>query len=146
LDSITGQFKPIVLLPPTVIQDHSKGMKGTDMIDQRYRYYRFGYRATKRQYMLLFHFYLVAVVNSYILWKESRSDERNNVNQMTFMTSLMKELAKCVNKAEKQADVRPILCQALDNLGKISGTWLPDNARLYVDHIFLPGNLHMILG
>ena len=65
---------------------------------------------------------------------------------MTFMTSLMKELAKYVNNAEEQAEVSPILCQPVDNLGKRSSTWLPDNARLYVDHIFLPGNLHMILG
>ena len=43
LDSITGQFKPIVLLPPTVIKDYNKYMEGTDMIDQRYIYYRFGY-------------------------------------------------------------------------------------------------------
>jgi hypothetical protein len=58
----------------------------------------------------------------------------------------MKELAKYVNNAEEQAGFSLILFQPVDNLGKRSSTWLPDNARLYVDHIFLPGNLHMILG
>jgi hypothetical protein len=65
---------------------------------------------------------------------------------MTFMTGLMKELAKYVDNAEEQAEVSPILCRPVDNLGKRSSTWLPDNDRLYAAHIFLPGNLHMILG
>ena len=53
---------------------------------------------------------------------------------MTFMTSLMKELAKYVNKVEEQADASPVLCQPVDNLARRSSTWVPDTSRLCGSH------------
>lgn len=108
-------------------------MGGTDLIDQRCSYYRFEHRSTKWQHRLLSHFNSVAVVNSYILWKESKPDERNKVTQQEYMVILMKELTEHEDEVEEQAEEELPTRKPIDNLSR-SSTWVADHSRLSRSH------------
>lgn len=129
-----GRYQAINLPQPTIIGDYNKGMGGTDLIDQRCSYYRFDHRTTKWPHRLLFHFNSVAVVNSYILWKESKPLECKDVTQKQFMIDLMKELAEYVDEVEVQAETGLPLREQVPDLRRRSNTWVNDQSRLDGSH------------
>ncbi len=78
---------------PTTVKLYNKGKGGTDSFDQLLQYYWKSVRSIKWPFRVLHHFFMVAVINSHILFKMyhhlTREDE--GFTLLSFMQMLIRE-------------------------------------------------------
>jgi hypothetical protein len=71
-----GQYEELALHRPGIVGIYNYGMGGTDRFDQKLSYYRIKLRTRKWKRKIYSHMMNIAIVNSHILYKESRNLDR----------------------------------------------------------------------
>lgn len=90
-----GRHAEIEVTRPSIVGDYNYGMGGTDKIDQKLSYYRCYLKTRHWKRKIYAHLLNIVLVNSHILYKESRqlASDAQGFRLINFMEMVIKELA-----------------------------------------------------
>ena len=96
---VNGQFQRLLVCRPQVVADYNNHMGGVDQSDQMFRLYSVQSRTRKWWKTLFLHFFDIAVVNAYILWKQWKHEDKklrmkDGYSILDFRTDLAIQLAE----------------------------------------------------
>ena len=74
---------------PSIVYNYNRFMNGVDHSDQMINYYNILRQTKKYWKTLFFHFIDIALVNSYIIYKELNPDEKSRMSHYTFRESIV---------------------------------------------------------
>ena len=94
-----GQHQKKPVFRPKCIADYNTYMGGVDLSDQMFRMYSVASRTQKWWKTLFFHFFDIAVVNAYLIWKHSKPADlalhmADNYSLLDFRIDLAIQLAE----------------------------------------------------
>ena len=77
---------------PDIVKFYNNWMNGVDVLDQMIQYYIPLHRSHDVHFLVVRHFVMVCVVNSYILYKEHQ--QKTTLPLLDYLTQLIREMAK----------------------------------------------------
>ena len=109
-DKKTGVYSHLELPRPTIIAKYNKGMGGTDLFDQHVSYYRTSVKTKRWPHTVIFHFLLVCVVNSWLLYKDIHKPKPHQKygNLLSYVDHIVDVMCSMTDGTEEDVDVAEV--------------------------------------
>lgn len=87
-----GQNEKMAVQIPSIVYNYNRFMNGVDRSDQLINYYNLLRQTKKYWKTLFFHYVDIALVNSYIIYKELNPDQSSRMSHYTFRETIVRQL------------------------------------------------------